>query len=664
MKRSRKNGRAWEDTRSPALGEIGSPFRRAGSNLGIVSNKWFLAAVLTLVVFLVYQPAWHGTYLWDDDTHLLDNPVLRPGGFLRTWTPGTYANYWPVTATVYRLEFELWGFDPLGYHLVNIALHALSTVLLWRILIRLQVPGGFLAAAIFALHPVNVESVAWITQLKNTLSLALALGAVLLYLRHGDCRLLPGAMGSTTRTEPVAGKTGTVPSAPGTASGNWQFAASLALFLLSLLAKGMTLTLPLVLLVLAWWQRGAVGWRDLLRTLPFFLIAALMTGMEVFQQHYAAGGLDVRSDGLLSRVAVAGCAVWFYLWKAVWPVNLIFVYPRWDLSEPGLLKFLPGVLLVVILAVAWHRRRSWGRPVVTAIVCYIVLLLPALGFVNIFFMLYSLVADHWQYAALTVFCVAAAGALTVFAQRFRVPPPTRVAFCLFLLTTLAVQTFRQSRMYADIETLYRTTLERNPECWLFRNNLGNLLSDRGDFDAAIEQYEMAIKTRPEYADAEHNFGVALGRQNRTDEAIAHFEEAVRLNSDWAKGHRDLAKALARQEHITEAIQHFRRALEIDQEDVETLNDFAWLLATHAEPTSRDGREAIKLAQKALLIAGPNPKILDTLAAAYAENGQFADAQETARKAATLARSQHQLPLADRITARLRLYQSQFPYREH
>ena len=145
-------------------------------------RDWLFAAALVAAVFLAYQPAWQGGFIWDDDTHLLNNPVLRPGGVFRTWVPGTYVNYWPLTFTVYWVEYQLWGLDPVGFHLVNIALHALSAILIWRVLALLRVPGALLAAALFALHPVNVESVAWITQLKNTLSLALTLLSVLLYL--------------------------------------------------------------------------------------------------------------------------------------------------------------------------------------------------------------------------------------------------------------------------------------------------------------------------------------------------------------------------------------------------------------------------------------------------------------------------------------------------
>ncbi len=338
-------------------------------------KDWLFVVALVVAVFLVYQPAWRGGFIFDDDSHLLNNPVLKPGGLLKTWVPGTYLNYWPLTFTAYRLQFDIWGLNPLGFHLVNIALHAISALLVWRILLQLNAPGAMFAAALFALHPVNVESVAWIAQLKNILSLLLALLSVLLYLL------------SEERGE------------------RWCMVLSIAVFLLSTLAKGMVLTLPVVLLACAWWQRGRIGRHDLLRVLPFLLIGALMTCLEVWGQHFVGGGETmVRSDSLLSRAAVAGCAVWFYLGKLIWPVKLIPVYPRWSIDPRDVLSYLPGVLLVVILALGWWQRRGWGRPVVMLMVCYVGLLLPALGFVNIAFMQYSLVADHYQYAAMIVPC--------------------------------------------------------------------------------------------------------------------------------------------------------------------------------------------------------------------------------------------------------------------
>ncbi len=415
-------------------------------------KDWLFVVALLAGVILVYQPAWHGGLLLDDREHLLNNPVLKPGGLLKAWVPGTYINYWPLTFTAYRLQFEIWGLNPVGFHIVNIVLHAISAILVWRILVHLEAPGAMFAAALFALHPVNVESVAWIAQLKNILSLLLALLSVLLYLLYEE-----------------RGKW-------------WRLVLSIGVFWLSALAKGIALTLPVVLLACAWWQRGRIGRRDLLRVLPYLLIGLFMAGMEVWSQRLlGAAETTVRSDGLLSRAAVAGCAVWFYLWKLIWPVNLIFVYPRWSIDERDVVSYLPGVLLVIVLALAWWQRRSWGRPVVMLIVCYVALLLPALGFVNISFMEHSLVADHWQYAAMIVPCAMFAAVAATLGHRRLWHRPAGYVWCIALLAVLAGLTWQQSRMYADAETLYRTTIDRNPNCWMAYNNLGNrMLARRGE----------------------------------------------------------------------------------------------------------------------------------------------------------------------------------------
>ena len=597
-------------------------------------RKWLLAVALIIAVFLAYQPAWQGGFIWDDDLHLLNNPVLKPGGLLQTWIPGTYINYWPLTFTVYRLEFEMWGLNPLGFHLVNIALHAVSALLVWRILERLRIPGAILAAAIFALHPVNVESVAWITQLKNTLSLALALLSALFYFRHERD------------------------------GGRWRFALSLGMFLLSALAKGVALTLPVVLLACAWWQRGSIGRRDLLRILPFLLIAALMVGMEVAQQHAVAGTLVVRADSFLSRTAIAGCAVWFYFWKVIWPTNLVFIYPQWSISERDPLSYLPGVLLVVILALAWWQRRSWGRPVVMAMVCYVALLLPVLGFVNIYFMEYSLVADHWQYAAMIVPCAALAGAFAALGRRLSWRRPAEYVACLLLLTILGGLTWRQSRMYADIETLFRTTIEQNPTCWMAHNNLALLLASTGRAEEAITHSQTALTLHPDDAPAHHNLGAALAMRGQIDDAIVHFRRAVEIAPDFALAHSSLDRALAIHERLLKTLAERRELLQSRPDDVALLNATAWLLATNPNESIRNGSEAVELARWAVrLSGGRQPAILGTLAAAYAETGQFANAVQTAQQALVLASTENKVALADALRAQIKLYKAGSPYRE-
>ena len=350
----------------------------------------------------------------------------------------------------------MWELNPLGFHLVNIALHAVSALLVWRILEHLRIPGA--CSRPRSSRCTRSTSRAWrdiAPEEHAIVRVSAALGRISTSSMSGT------AAGGDLR--PVAWHVPAVGVGQGPAA----------------------LTLPVVLLACAWWQRqGAIGRRDVLGMLPFLLIAALMVGMEVTQQHAVAGTSVVRSDSFLSRTAIASYAVWFYFWKLLWPANLVFIYPQWNINERNLLSYLPGVLLVVILALAWWRRRSWGRPVVMAMVCYVALLLPVLGFVNIYFMEYSLVADHWQYAAMIVPCAMAAALVTV-GRRLSWPRPAGYAACLLLLATLSCLTWQQTWMYTDIETLFRATIDGNPACWMAHNNLALLLADSGRTDEAI-----------------------------------------------------------------------------------------------------------------------------------------------------------------------------------
>jgi protein O-mannosyl-transferase len=654
------------DTQRPQTASSGA-MDQCDSPTSAVTH-WVFAAALLLAVFFSYQPAWHGGFIWDDNLHLLDNPVLKPGGLAKIWVPGAYVNYWPLTYSAYWLQFNMWGLNPLGFHIVNILLHGISALLVWQILMQLRVRGAMLAAAIFALHPVSVESVAWIAQLKGILSLLLALLSTLLYLRHEQ------------------------------RGGWWRFALAIGAFWLSTLAKGMALTLPIVLLALAWWQRGRIGRRDLLCVLPFFLIGVLMAGIEVWTQHLVAIRDVVRCDSFLSRAAVAGCAVWFYLWKLIWPLDLSFVYPRWQIDDRAVLSYLPGVLLVTILMLAWWQRRSWGRVVVMLIVCYVGLLAPALGFVNIYFMRYSLVADHWQYAAMIVPCATFAGVAVELGRWAHWGRPAGYLLSLTLLATLASLTWRQSRMYADIDTLYTVTIDRNPDCWMAHNNLGLVLSGRGQIDVAITHYQKALEIKPDYVEAHINIGNVLMGRGQVDAAIAHFQTALEIKPDSGVAHNNLGTVLADRGQVDEAIAHYQRALEIKPDyadarqncdavlarrksllqglaerresirsrpnDTDLLNDTAWILATNPNASVRDGAEAVELAERAVKLSdGREPAILGTLAAAYAETGRFREAVEAARKAYALAIQQNKEPLAEAIKVKSLLYEAKQPFRE-
>jgi Flp pilus assembly protein TadD len=574
--------------RNDARGSVSGEVATAASSLG--PKDWLLAAALVVAVCLAYQPAWQGGFLWDDDMHLLSNPVLKPGGLAKVWVPGGYINYWPLTFTAYWLQFKMWGLNPIGFHVVNIAVHAISALLLWRILVRLRLPGAMFAAAIFALHPVNVESVAWISQLKGLLSLMLALVSVLLFLAYER------------------------------QGGWWRWALAIGAFALSTLAKGMVITLPLVLLACAWWQRGRIGRRDLLHVLPYLVIGAVMAGTEVWTQHLVGAGAAVRSDGLLSRAAVAGCAVWFYFWKVIWPLDLCFIYPRWRIDDRDVLSYLPGVLLVIMLGLAWRRRGTWGRPIVMLIVCYTAMLLPALGFVNIYFMLYSLVSDHWQYAAMIVPCAVFAGGAATLCRRGLGRPPTGYVLSVALLAALAVLTWRQSRMYADPQTLYRTTIESNPACWMAHDNFGAELAGRGQVEEAIAHYRKALEIRPEDSEAEYNLANALAGRGQVGEAIAHYRKALEIKPDYAEAHSNLGVALAGRGEFDEAIAHYRKALEIKPDDVKAHNNLGNALTNRGQVN-----EAIAHFRKALEIKPDDVDTHNNLGLALAARGQVKEA---------------------------------------
>jgi tetratricopeptide (TPR) repeat protein len=327
----------------------------------------------------------------------------------------------------------------------------------------LRIPGALLGAALFALHPVNVESVAWITQLKNTLSLALTLLSVLLYLLHEQ------------------------------RGGRRLFAASVAAFAMATLAKGMTLMLPVVLLACAWWQRGRIDRRDLLRVVPFLLIGAAMVGMEIYQQHSVAGETVVRSDSFFSRTAVAGCAVWFYLWKLVWPVNLMFVYPKWHLDAVNWRWFLPGLLLAALLV-----------------------------------LLAVLAGLTWQQSRMY------ADKEVLYRTIMRQNPECWMAYNN--LGTVLVNRGRSDEGIAQ----YREALRLKPNHASAHNNLANALAGVGQIDEAIEHYQKALQLSPKYAEAHYNLGHTLARCGRVDEAMAQYEKALQIKPSYAEAHNDLA----------------------------------------------------------------------------------------------------------------------------
>jgi Flp pilus assembly protein TadD len=591
----------------------------------------------------------------------------------------------------------------LGYHLANILLHTSAALMVASILRRLKIPGAYLAAAVFALHPINVESVAWITEQKNTLSAIFYLGAAMAYLSFDEKRGLP-----------------------------W-YCLALGLFALGLLSKTVTATLPAALLVIFWWQRGRLSWRaDVLPLVPFFTLGAAGGVATAVVERKLIGAEGMAFDWtIIERGLIGGRAIWFYLYKLFWPAELIFIYPRWQVSQSAWWQYLFPAAALLLVVTLWLLRRRWRAPL-AGVLFFVGTLFPVLGICNVYPFIFSYVADHFQYlASLGVITLASAGAALLL-KRWRLwRRPGGYAVCLGLLGVLAGLTWRQSALYVNVETLYRATIARNPACWMAQNNLGLLLTNRGDLDEAFARYHAALRIRPDYAEAHSNLAIVLARRGkdkeaeaqcrialkilpdypqahsnlgvilaqkmRFDEAIAHYQEALKLRPDFAEAHGNLASALGNVGNLDDGIAHFQTALQLKpdydearnnmgilinernrilkllaqrrellrshSDNVALLNDTAWRLATNPNASFRNGGEAVALAERAVQLTGAEqPAILGTLAAAYAEANRFSEAVKAAQAAVELATKQNKQELARSLESKIRLYESKTPFR--
>jgi len=544
--------------------------RMAGLLRAVPRQTWLIALLLMSGTIIAYLPVWHAGLIWDDRSFVVDNPLIRAAdGWYRFWFTTQPEDYYPVTSTMLWAEWRVWGTDPVGYHVVNVLLHAFSAVVLWRVLERLNVPGSWLAAALFALHPVNVESVAWITQRKNTLAMFFYLLSLLWYLRF-DLARHSSALSAGRANGPGPGTIGL--------QSRWYW-LSLAAFVLALLSKTAVAPMPLLLLGLAWWRRNRVERRDLWHSLPFWAVAVAVGLISLwFQSHRAIGSDIVRTDSFWARLAGAGWAVWFYLYKAALPFGLSPIYPRWEIDGGQLWSYVPGLLLLGGFLACWRYRRSWGQGALVSLGYFVVMLLPVLGFLDIGFMWVSLLADHWQYFAIIGPISLAAAALTTSSRL----PKTRqlfpaVAMLGVLLVVLGVLTWRQCKIYFDPGTFWQATLTANPGSWSAENGLGNVFFEQGQLDEAIAHFQKAVELKPDFSTAHYNLAGCLRKKGRVDEAMAHFQKAVEIQPNYSSAHFYLGEILREKGRGNEAIPHFKRAVEIHPDFAEAHKSLGFLL---------------------------------------------------------------------------------------
>ncbi len=522
-----------------------------------------LAVVVVVLSVACYWPVIRGGMLWDDQAHITSPELRSWPGLLRIWLdPHATQQYYPVLHSAFWLEWRLWGEATIGYHLVNILLHALSCCLLALVLQRLRFrdggailppAAGWLAALLFAVHPVCVESVAWISEQKNTLSLVFYLLAGLAWLDFHATR------------KPRA------------------YAKALLFFVLALGTKTVTATLPAALLVILWWQNKELHWRRDIRPLvPWFLLALTSGLFTAWVERKLIGAEGAEFDlSFYERVLLASRIVWFYFAKLVWPANLMFVYPRWDVAEAVSHWMVYLLAAIGTTALLWFLRRRSRGPL-AAWLFFVGSLFPALGFLNVYPFIFSFVADHFQYlAAMGLLAGCATGIVLVVAKAPAGVHGIGGFFCGVLVVVLAGLSHRQSRMYRDGETLYRETIARNPACWMAFNNLAvELVKSPAGVEEGIAYYEAALKIRPDYPEAHNNLAVELAKMpGRKSEAIAHYEQALRIRPDYAEAHGNLAVELGQQPgRESAALEHYGQALRLKPNYPELHYNLANLLA--------------------------------------------------------------------------------------
>ena len=525
---------------------------------------------IVFITLVVYVPAMSGGFIWDDNLFLTDNPLIQAhDGLYRFWFSAEAPDYFPLVSTSLWLEWRLWGMNATGYHVVNIVLHAMVSVLTWLVLRRLKIPGAWLAGLIFAIHPVNVESVAWITERKNTLPMVFYFVSILFFLNYEKDRLE-----------------------------RW-YVLSLFAYLLALLSKTSVVMLPFVLLACVWWQQGYLGKTDVVRSVPFFVLSIALGLLTVWFQYNVAIGQDiVRSQTFLERLAIAGWAVWFYLYKAFVPVNLSFIYPRWKLEGPLFLSYLPLLALLGFLFLFYRYRKGWGRPFWFGLGYFVITLFPVLGFFDINFMRYSFVTDHWQYTSIIGVIALAVGLASWlsngWSHKLR---QLAVIVAAVVVGLFSVLTWNRCHVFKNLEPLWRDTISKNPNAWMAHNNLGTLLAGQGKIEEAIHHCREALRINPHHAWIHAALAEALVADGRLEEAIYHFSQAVKLKPDFYEAHNDLGLTLEKQGKVKEAEHHFAEAVRINPEFAEGHQNLGMLLAKQGrvEEAEHHFAEAVRIA---------------------------------------------------------------------
>ena len=576
-------------------------------------------AVVALALLAAYWPSLGGGFIWDDDAHVVDNPYLRDlAGLAQIWLPGHTPQFYPITFSVFWLEYQLWGANPLGYDLVNLALHGANALLVWRLFGLLGLRWAGVLAAAFALHPLHVESVAWAMELKNVLSGFFYLAAGICYVRFDDAR--EAALRAGAAPPPLL----------------WRgYAAVLGLFALALLSKSVTATLPAALVLALLYRGGALSLRRLAPLAPMFAIgvgAALFT-MLVERDFVGARGTEF-AFSTAERLLIAARVLLFYPQQLLAPHPLLFCYPRFQIAGAEFAAFWPVAVALAIGALALLAYRKGWRGAPLALAFYAGSLFPALGLIDFYPMIYSFVADHFAYLpSLGVLAFVVGSGDYLLGN-----PGLKRALAAALLLALAGLTWHQSANFRDAQTLYRHSIAHNPDGYLCVALVGTELikqaqleledgapaAARAHFEEAKGFSSLALALKEDQQPTHFDLAIAHFALGEATAGLAHAERSAELAPNQAQAQWLAARALEATGRRAEAAARYRRVLALEPTRSDAALPLAWLLATSADEAVRSPQEALALARG---IAPRGPNVVRAEAAALAALGRFEQARD-------------------------------------
>ena len=553
--------------------------------------------VIAAVTLWIYWPALTGAFLWDDTWYITDNPLLRSTvGLWKYWTqPGVWIEYYPIEQTTQWVQWHLWGDNPVGYHLMNVALHVISALLVWRLFSKLGLRWAWLGGLIFAVHPAQAESVAWITELKNTLSLPFFLGAMCCWVDYEEDQRRGDYLGA------------------------------LALFALAMLCKTTMAPFPLVILLYAWWKRGRVGLVDLRNSAPFFFVSLVMGCVTLYvAQRYVALGHGqpdiIPLGGIFSRLARAGTILAFYFARTFAPIDYSPTYPQWTTDPGSVVTYLPSVIAGLGLGWLWWKRKDWGRHALLGLGFFILFLSPFLGFVPGSYQDFTWVMDHFLYLPM----IGLIGLVLAGAGDFTVKYPARSTLVTAGLTIaiafMALESHAFANLFINDQTLWTYALQRYPGNWLAHNNLSDDLIRQGHFQEAMAHGKEVLRLRPDYSDGHYNMGIILEKTGDADGARDQYRQALELNPRDAKIRVNLASTYVATGDRAGAIAEYRQAIAAAPEFAQLRYNLGSLLLQ-----SGDTAGAIEQLKVAVQLDPALAQAHENLGSALAQSGRVSEA---------------------------------------